>query len=70
MGDHPKQVQGDRLIGVGLQYPLINTLGLGQATCSVVLNGEVQGFLDVWRLLSGGTNCGFSKLYIAGRLFG
>ncbi len=27
MGDDTKQLQGDRLIGVGLQYPLANALG-------------------------------------------
>ena len=41
MGGHTKQMQGNRLIGVGLQYLLINVLGLRQATRSVVLHGEV-----------------------------
>ena len=29
MGDHTKQMQGDRLIGVGLQYLLVDALGFG-----------------------------------------
>ena len=41
MGDHTKQMQGDWLTGVGLQYLLINTLSLRQATCRVVLHSEV-----------------------------
>ncbi len=46
MGDHPKQMQGDRLTGVGLQYLLINAFSLRQATRSVVLQGEVYALLD------------------------
>ena len=46
MRDHTKQIQGDRLIGVGLQYLLIDALSLRQATRSVVLHSEVQGVLD------------------------
>ncbi len=41
VGDHTKQMQGDRLTGVGLQYLLINALSLRQATRSVMLHGEV-----------------------------
>ena len=47
MGDHTKQMQGVRLIGVGLQYLLIDGLGLFQAALSVMPQGEVQGLLDV-----------------------
>jgi hypothetical protein len=36
MGDDTEQMQGDRLIGVGLQYLLIDAFGLGQATRGVV----------------------------------
>ncbi len=46
MGDHTKLMQGDRLIGVGLQYLLIDAFSLRQATRSVVLQSEVYGFLD------------------------
>ena len=28
-GNHTKQMQGDRLVGVGLQYLLVDALGLG-----------------------------------------
>ncbi len=48
MGDQTKQMQGDGLIGVGLQYLLIGDLGLGQATRRVLLQGKVQDLLDVW----------------------
>lgn len=41
MGNDTKQMQGDRLFGVGLQYLLIDTLGLGQATRGVVPLSEV-----------------------------
>jgi len=47
VGDDAKQMQSDRLLGIGLQYPLINTLGLRQAARTMVLNGEVQGLLQV-----------------------
>ncbi len=70
MGNNTKQMQGDRLIGVGLYYLLIDAFSLRQATRSVVLHGEVYGFLDGRRLLPRVTNCSFSKLCIAGRLFG
>jgi hypothetical protein len=46
MGYDTKQLQGYRLIGVGLQYLLIHALGLGQATRVVVLHGKVQRLLD------------------------
>ena len=46
MGNHTKQMQGDRLIGVGLQYLLIKGLSLRQPARSVVLHGEGQNFLD------------------------
>ena len=36
MGEGTKQMQGDRLFGVGLQYLLIHALGLIQATRRVV----------------------------------
>jgi hypothetical protein len=41
MGDHPQQMQGIGLLGVGLQYLLIDTLSLRQATRDVVLQGQV-----------------------------
>ncbi len=41
MGNHSKQMQGDRLIRVGLQYLLIDVFSLRQATRVVVLHGEV-----------------------------
>ena len=47
MGDHTKMMQGDRLIGVGLQYLLIKALGLRQAICRVVLHSKFYGLLDV-----------------------
>ena len=46
MGNHAKQMQGARLIGVALQYLLIDALGLAQATRGVVPQCEVHGFLD------------------------
>jgi hypothetical protein len=36
MGNSTKQIQGDRLFGVGLQYLLVHVLGLIQATRRVV----------------------------------
>ena len=45
MGDNTKQMQGDGLIGVGLQYPLIAALSLRQATRNVVLHSEVEALL-------------------------
>ncbi len=57
MGDHTEKMQRERLIGVGLQYLLINALGLRQATLIVMPQGKVQGLLDVWgiaRWLSAG----------------
>ncbi len=59
MGNHAKQMQGVRLIGVGLQYLLINALGLGQATRSLVLHREFYGLgvLDGQRRLLGGRVC-------------
>ena len=50
-GDHTKQMQGDGLIGVVLQYLLIDTFRLGQATGGVVLDGKIYGLLDSWCLL-------------------
>jgi len=41
MGNHTKQMQGDRLIGVDLQYLLIDAFSLRQTTRSVMLHGEV-----------------------------
>ena len=41
MGDHTKMMQGDRLIGVDLQYLLINSLSLRKATRNIVLHGKV-----------------------------
>jgi len=38
-------VQGNRLIGVGLQYLLIDIFSLRQATRVVVLDGKVDGLL-------------------------
>ena len=52
MGGHTKQMQGDRLTGDGLQYLLINTLGLKQAARSVVLHCEIYGLLDGRLLLA------------------
>ncbi len=46
MGDHTKQMLGDRLIGVDLQYLLINALSLRQTTRRVVLHSEVYGLRD------------------------
>ena len=40
-GDQSKQMQGDRLTGIGLQYLLYNALSLGKAPRSVVLHGEI-----------------------------
>ena len=57
VGNYTKQMQGDRLIGVALQYLLIDILSLRQAACSVMLNGEVQGLLDGWCLLFEGRTC-------------
>ena len=48
MGDHTKQKQGGRMIGVGLQYLLTDVFSLGQVTCGEVLHGEVYGVLGVW----------------------
>ena len=45
MGGHTKQMQGDRVIGVGLQYLSINVLSVRQATRIVVLHGEIYGLL-------------------------
>ena len=41
MGDHTKQMQGDRLTGIGLQYLLVDALSFRQATRGVVLQSEV-----------------------------
>ncbi len=46
MGDHSQQMQGDRLIGGGLQDLSVKDLGLGQAAGGVVLQREVQSLLD------------------------
>ena len=54
MGNHTKQMQRVRVIGIGLQDLLINILSLGQVTCRVVLNSKVQGLLESERLLLGG----------------
>lgn len=46
MGNDTKQMQGNRLIGVGLQDLLIEALGLGQAARRVMLFGEIDSLLD------------------------
>ena len=46
MGNHAKQMQGIRLIGLGLQDLPVETLGLGKMTGTVVLHSKVQGLLD------------------------
>ena len=45
-GDHTKKMQGDRLVGVCLQYLLINPLSLRQAARSVMLHAQIYGLLD------------------------
>ena len=54
MGGLAQQMQGDGLIGVGLQYPPVNALGFRQTAGAVMLDGDGQGFLDGLRLLPGG----------------
>ena len=54
MGDHTKQMQGDRLIGIDLQHLLIDALRFRQAARIMVLNGKVQVSLNGWRLFLGG----------------
>jgi hypothetical protein len=39
-------MQGDGLIGVSLQYLLVNAFCLRQATAIVMLQGEVYSLLD------------------------
>ena len=46
MGDYAQIVQGNRLAGVGLQYLLIEALGLQQTTSGMMLPSEVYGLLD------------------------
>ena len=46
MGNHTEQMQGDGLVGITLQYLLVNIFSLRQATRVVVLDGEVDGLLD------------------------
>ena len=41
MGDHTKHMQGNKVIGVGLQYLLIDVLSLREAARSVMLNCNV-----------------------------
>ncbi len=45
-GIYQQILQGDRLIGVGFQYLLIDALSLRQAALSMVPQGEVYGFLN------------------------
>jgi hypothetical protein len=45
-GDHAKQMQGDRLLRVGLEDPLIDVLGLGQTPRHVVLAILVESLFD------------------------
>ncbi|MFP6742466.1 MAG: hypothetical protein VCD33_12715 [Alphaproteobacteria bacterium] len=44
-GDHPKQMQGDGLVRVGLEDTLTNIPGLGQAPRHVVLAALVEGLI-------------------------
>ena len=46
MGDDTKQMQGHRLIGIGLQYLLVNAFGLRQSTRIVMLHSAIYSLLD------------------------
>ena len=46
MGNHTQQMQGDGLIGVSLQYLLVNAFSLWQPASLVVLHAKVYGLLD------------------------
>jgi hypothetical protein len=43
------QMQGDGLIGVGLQYLPADQFRLGQTAGALVAHGEAEGSLEVWR---------------------
>ena len=53
VGGLTQQMQGDGLIGIGLQYLPVDALGFRQAAGGVVPDGEGQGLLDGLRLSPG-----------------
>ena len=46
MGNDTKEIQGDGLVGIGLQDPLIDALGLGKTTLGMVPHPKVYGLLE------------------------